>query len=179
MNRISVVGTSGSGKTTFAAELARILGHRHIELDVLHWAPNWVEKPDDEFLELVREATQGERWITDGNYSKTQPTVLSLVDTVIWLDYPFLTVWRRAIWRTFSRVFTREKIWHDNVETWRTAFSRYGIPAWVVRSYGKNKRKYSGMIERGYPEGVYWVRLRSPKATETFLQRLRDRSSDA
>ncbi len=38
--RIVVVGTTGSGKTTLAAQLALIAGCPHIELDALHWEPN-------------------------------------------------------------------------------------------------------------------------------------------
>jgi len=41
MNRISVIGTSGSGKTTFANKLAGILRIPHVELDALYWEANW------------------------------------------------------------------------------------------------------------------------------------------
>jgi adenylate kinase family enzyme len=46
--RILVVGSSCSGKTTFARALAGILGRPHIELDALHWGPNWCYAPDFE-----------------------------------------------------------------------------------------------------------------------------------
>jgi len=36
MQRISVVGTSGSGKTTVARRIAEALGFPHVELDALH-----------------------------------------------------------------------------------------------------------------------------------------------
>ncbi|TME62901.1 MAG: AAA family ATPase, partial [Chloroflexi bacterium] len=47
--RISVVGTTGSGKTTFARELARRLGVPHVELDALAWGPNWTLVPVEVF----------------------------------------------------------------------------------------------------------------------------------
>jgi adenylate kinase family enzyme len=39
--RLVVVGTSGSGKTTMAAHLARALGVVHVELDALQHGPDW------------------------------------------------------------------------------------------------------------------------------------------
>ncbi len=42
LKRVSVVGTSCSGKTTFAKNLARLLNIEHIELDAIHWLPDWV-----------------------------------------------------------------------------------------------------------------------------------------
>src|SRR5436305_799712 len=43
--RLVVVGTSGSGKTTLAREIARRRALPHVELDALHWGPNWTEPP--------------------------------------------------------------------------------------------------------------------------------------
>src|SRR5262245_15322132 len=73
--RISVVGTSGSGKTTFANKLAGILRIPHVELDALHWESDWVEAPRDVFRSRVREAVQADRWVVDGNYSKGRLTI--------------------------------------------------------------------------------------------------------
>lgn len=47
--RIAVVGASGSGKTTFARRLAERLGIPHIELDAIHWGPDWTPARDDDF----------------------------------------------------------------------------------------------------------------------------------
>ena len=53
--RIAVVGTSGSGKTTLAHRLAQQLGIPHVELDALHWDPNWTPAPPDTFRERTEE----------------------------------------------------------------------------------------------------------------------------
>jgi DNA helicase HerA-like ATPase len=90
--RINVVGTTGSGKTTVAKAIAERLGFEHIELDGLFWKPDWGETPDDEFLPRVDEATRGERWVLDGNYSRTRPIVWPRADTIVWRrrNYPEL-----------------------------------------------------------------------------------------
>jgi len=69
--RIVVVGTSGAGKTTLAKNIAAALAIPHIELDALHWDPDWrglsVTDPD-EFIRRVAAATAGDAWVVDGNY---------------------------------------------------------------------------------------------------------------
>jgi adenylate kinase family enzyme len=71
MNRISVIGTSGSGKTAFADKLAWILHIPHVELDALHWEADWIPAHKENFRSRVREVVEAERWVVDGNYSKS------------------------------------------------------------------------------------------------------------
>jgi len=56
MRRVVVLGSSGSGKTTLARELARRLNVRHVELDAIHWKPNWTSTPREKLIEEVRAA---------------------------------------------------------------------------------------------------------------------------
>ncbi|MEW5719873.1 MAG: AAA family ATPase, partial [Chloroflexota bacterium] len=70
--RVAVVGTTGSGKTTLARELAHRLGYPHVELDALHWEPNWGEAPRDVFRARVDAALRGDCWVIDGNYGKAR-----------------------------------------------------------------------------------------------------------
>ena len=60
MNRISVIGTSGSGKTTFANKLAEILRIPHVELDALYWEADWEPAPIEVFRWLTRQASAGD-----------------------------------------------------------------------------------------------------------------------
>ena len=54
MKRVNVKGISGSGKSTFALELARRLGLPFVELDALHHGPNWSEPTDEVFRARVK-----------------------------------------------------------------------------------------------------------------------------
>src|SRR4051812_30666730 len=72
--RYIVVGTSGSGKSTFARALGSTLHSPYVELDNLHWGPNWTPRSRGEFEQAVREATSGNGWVVDGNYSAVQHT---------------------------------------------------------------------------------------------------------
>ncbi|HMQ81214.1 MAG TPA: AAA family ATPase [Ignavibacteria bacterium] len=68
--KILVVGANGSGKTTFANRLSKILNITHYELDNIFWKPDWKESENEEFRAKVDEVTQTESWIIDGNYSR-------------------------------------------------------------------------------------------------------------
>jgi adenylate kinase family enzyme len=68
VTRIAITGPAGSGKTTLAAELARTLGIRHVEIDALHHGPNWESCGPDVLRERVTAATEGDDWVTDSTY---------------------------------------------------------------------------------------------------------------
>lgn len=55
MQRIRVVGTSGSGKTHLARQLAAILDLPHLELDALQHLPGWQPAPLDLFHSRLQE----------------------------------------------------------------------------------------------------------------------------
>jgi len=84
--RVAVIGTTGSGKTTLARHIAKRRGIPHIELDALHWEANWTETPLTVFRARVSEAVAPPAWITDGNYSKVRDIVWGRADTIIWLS---------------------------------------------------------------------------------------------
>ena len=64
--KIAVIGPSGSGKTTVARQLAEQHGLPHVELDALHWGPNWTECAADEFRARVKRALSEVGWVVDG-----------------------------------------------------------------------------------------------------------------
>jgi hypothetical protein len=65
MQRVSVAGNSGAGKTTIAAELARLIGAPHLELDsvfhVFH-QPGWVPLPVPECRARVAQSIIAWAW---------------------------------------------------------------------------------------------------------------------
>ena len=133
--RIVVVGTTGSGKTTLASDLAQRLEVPHVDLDALHWEPGWTEAPTDLFRERVTRALSGEAWVTDGYYSAVRDIVWSRADTIVWLDYSLPTILYRLARRTFRRAFTREELWSGNKERVLTQFlSRDSIFLWALKT---------------------------------------------
>ncbi len=168
--RVVVVGTSGSGKTTFARALAKRLAAPHVELDALHWLPGWTARDPSAFRTMVDDASSGARWVIDGNYSLTQDMLWSRASAIVWLDYAFaLTLWR-SLKRTLSRVITGETVCGDNRETWRIAFfSRRSILLWVTRTFPERRRRYGALFaQNAYPDAAK-IHLKRPAQASSFL----------
>jgi adenylate kinase family enzyme len=90
MQRILVMGSSGSGKSTFAQRLSDITGIPVVSLDALYWKPGWTPSHPIEFDTRATEAARQPRWIMDGNYTSSGAGELrrSMADAVFWFDLP-------------------------------------------------------------------------------------------
>lgn len=179
MKRVSVIGTTGSGKTTFARTLAQRIGGAHIELDSLHWEPNWTEAPLEVLRARVEAATQTGCWVVDGNYSKVRDIIWRRADTVVWLDLPFRIVLWRLTRRTFGRAFHREELWNGNRENlWTHFFTRDSLFLWVLQTYWRHKRDYPELFARPEHAHLQIVRLRSGADAAKWLNKIPSTSSD-
>ena len=173
MRRVSVVGTSGAGKSTFASSLALVLGAAFLELDAEHHQAGWTPLPAAEFRALVGAAAAGERWVIDGNYGTVQDLVWARADTVVWLDLPRRTVMRRVIWRSLRRAAGRTELWNGNRERWQNFFSldkEESVIAWAWQTHASNRARYEAAMADPLHSHLRFVRLRSPAAVRRFLR---------
>lgn len=120
------------------------LGLKRIELDAINWLPDWQELDYDKFREIVTRETEGKAWIVDGNYgSRIGRLVLNRADTVIWLNLPFLTVYKRLFPRIYNRVVLGQELWNGNRESlWITLFDKDSLLYWIPRRYWHSQRRY-------------------------------------
>jgi adenylate kinase family enzyme len=173
--RINVVGTSGSGKLTFARTLAAALELPYHEMDALHWKPNWQEASPEELVARVQEVTSGPKWVLDANYSRTTPQKWKHVQLVVWLDTSFVRTVARVTTRTIQRSITRQELWPGtgNRETLSKAFfSRDSVIWWSITTHGKNRRQYAAMMASPEYEHIRFLRLGSPEAVAACLGKL-------
>ena len=173
LSRVIVIGTSGSGKTTFANRLAGILQTSHIELDTLFWNPEWTPKEMAEFRHLVEQAIAQERWVIDGNYRHARDMVWPRATAVIWLNFPFLIVLWRIFKRTVTRVVRRKELYANNRETFRKAFlSKESILWWVITTYARRRREFSALRSGKAFPNLAWLEFRRPRQADAFLYSL-------
>ena len=173
LSKVSVVGCSCSGKTTFSRRLATALGQPRIELDALYWKANWEPRTEAAFRENVARAIESPGWVVDGNYrTRLGGLVQREATVVVWLDYCFPRVFLRALRRTFRRVFTGERVYAGNTESFARAFlSRDSILWWVIISWRKNRSQLEELQRRAAGSGPVFFVFRSPSEAETWLAR--------
>jgi adenylate kinase family enzyme len=173
VRRVSVVGCSGSGKSTVGRRLARDLSVPYIELDSIFHQPGWVPLPRDEFRRRVAELTAADGWVIDGNYSSSvQSLVWDRADTVVWLDLPRRTVMRQVIWRTLRRVAFRAELWNGNRERWANLLTwapEDSVISWSWHHHPVYRSRYSAAAASPPQPGLAFVRLRSHRAIRRFL----------
>lgn len=161
--RIVVVGTSGAGKSTLGGELAAHLGYPWIELDAVHWGPNWTAPATDVFRERVQAALAGDCWVASGNYGSARDIIWSRADTLIWLDLPMRVLLPRLIRRTVRRVWSGEELWTGNQERLRDVFARDNVILYAVQTYRQRRRTYEQLAASGEYGHLHIVRLRTPR----------------
>jgi adenylate kinase family enzyme len=99
MERVLVLGSSGSGKSTFAQQLGAKLGIEVIHLDSYYWQPNWIEAPQSKWETTLLKLLEKKRWVMDGNYPASLPLRLEYTDTVVFLNMGRLV----CLWRCVGR----------------------------------------------------------------------------
>jgi len=175
MRRVSVVGTTGSGKSTFAASLAERLGAPHVELDSIYHQPNWTPLSEDQFRQRITDVVKGDTWVADGNYSAVRDLVWGAADTVVVLAYTRSLVMRRVVARTFGRMWRRQELWNGNRERWTNLISinpEKNIILWSWHTYDKNHERYREALSDPQWAHLKFYRFVHPGEAADFLTKL-------
>ncbi|NOH04131.1 MAG: hypothetical protein HND47_20240 [Chloroflexi bacterium] len=173
--RVVVIGTTSSGKSTLAKGIADKLGLDFIELDALHWEPNWREAPLEVFRERVRSATSSNVWVVAGNYHVVRDLVWPQAQAVIWLDYPFPVVFWRLLKRTVYRSVTKEKLFAGNVESFSMhlkLWSEDSLFHWLFKTYWRRKRETPLLLARPEHLHLALIHFSHPREAEAWMNEL-------
>lgn len=179
--RVVVIGVTSSGKSTLAERLARYFDLDYIELDALHWEPNWQSAPLDVFRQRVEKATQSEKWIVAGNYHTVRDLIWPNAEAMIWLDYSLGRVFWQLTRRTFRRWWTQELLWGTNHEPLGKHFklwSNESLFHWLFKTYWRRKREYPMLLSQPEYCHLNLIRFKNPRETEEWLKILATRSAE-
>ncbi len=99
--KILIIGSPGSGKSTFAKELSKKTGIKLYHIDKLHWYGNWEHVSKEELHIKIEKIVKKDSWIIDGNYSSSLEIRVKNADTIIYFDYPTYLCLFRLIKRYF------------------------------------------------------------------------------
>ena len=165
MKKVIVIGCCGSGKSTFSRHLHACTRIPLFHLDQLNWNADKTTIEKTVFLKRVREVTQKDTWIIDGNYGSSMEMRMQACDTVFFLDYP-VDICIQGIYDRVGKVRTDMPWVEDEVDEDLIKF---------VKNYEKEDRpevlnllsKYKGKDIR-----IFHTRKEASAYLESLKQRL-------
>lgn len=164
MKRILVIGSGGSGKSTFAMKLGQILNLEVIHLDKFYWRAGWVEPSKEEWSQTVMELINRESWIIDGNYGGTLELRMQRCDTIIFLDLSRLL----CVWRIFKRNLRYRRGGRPDMAEGCIEKLDLEFVSWVWNYSRRSRPKVLELIRAHAPDKrVIW--LRSKAEVQQFL----------
>jgi adenylate kinase family enzyme len=139
--RILIYGVTGSGKTTFAAQLSQDTGIPWQEVDALMWNPGWEFVPLEQQRERMSEICARDEWILDAGYAKWMDIVLPNVDLILCLDYSRGRTFWQLLKRTIARCMDKKEVCNGNIETFKGMFSKDSILLWHFKSFDRKRER--------------------------------------
>lgn len=174
--RLSIVGQSGSGKTTFARCISERLSLPCLELDGLYHQTDWSTLSAESFrTKTYSFVTAHSSWVVDGNYGLVRPLVWSKATHVIWLDMPRAVFMKRLVLRSLKRITLREELWNGNRESLRNVLSRHVdenvlLHAW--KTYARNQASFEQAFFDEQWHHIRFIRLRNDREVDKCLESL-------
>lgn len=86
--KVIVIGSPGSGKSTFSRKLRDVTGLPLYYLDMLWHKPDKTTISKQEFDTKLKDILMRDKWIIDGNYNRTIEMRLKYCDAVFLMDFP-------------------------------------------------------------------------------------------
>ncbi len=162
MNRIAIIGISGSGKSTVSKLVENKTGLPLYHMDQLFWKGNWEAIPEEEYLIKHEELIKKDTWIIEGYVDGLMAERLKRADLIIYLDYSGLL----CSWRVIRRWFKHRK--ESRPELDKDALERFSLDFLKVVFKRKEREPIEEALKGISQEHV--VRVYSPKELKKIFR---------
>lgn len=109
--RVIILGSPGSGKSTFAQKIAPHISLPVYGMDDLNWQPYWAPTEPELFYAKLVKLLHNKEWLIEGSYPQYLDIRLARAQFVIYLD----TSTSICLWRAFKRSFFRLLGYNDDL----------------------------------------------------------------
>lgn len=160
MKKVIVIGSAGSGKSTFSRRLSAAVGLPLHHLDLIWHRSDKTTIPREEFDAVVGKIASGEEWIIDGNYRRTLETRMKVCDTVFLFDIPV----EDCLEGVRSRIGKKR----EDMPWIETEFDE-DFRQWIINFPKNNLPMIYSLIEK-YRDGRNIVIFRSRKEADEYIK---------
>jgi len=158
--KFALIGLPGSGKSTFASKLGKILDIPVHHLDRHMFEPDGKKKDKQEFIEIQQAMLNEEAWVVEGCSFSTFEMRFAKADVLIYFQFPRLICFLRL----FKRLFNYKKDFGGlRSVTWEIL--RY---TW---NFDKDKRARIDELRQKYPQTEFLM-FRNQKDADFYLKLL-------
>ena len=169
--KISIIGASGSGKTSLGKALSNKFGYPMLDVDDIYWLPGWIKAEDSIIREKLKRHLSQEEWIVTGNATTlSRELIWPNIDVLVWLDFPLRTL----LWRGFKRgihclIFSKE-ICNGNFETLERFLGKKSILLWIYSTFNRRKQEYEKIfLTKPYP--CKYIRIKTNKDLYELMEK--------
>jgi adenylate kinase family enzyme len=159
--RIAIIGLPGSGKSTFASKLGRILNIPVHHLDRHMFEPDGKKRDKQEFIEVQKAMLNEEAWVVEGCSFSTLEMRFAKADVLIYFHFSCSLCFLRL----FKRVFN-----------YKQEFGGLRAVTWEILKYtwnfDKEKRKKIEKLRKKYPH-VCFRTFHSQKEADKFIEEIK------
>jgi len=164
LNKIAILGITGSGKSTVSRRIAEKTGLPLFHMDALFWKSGWTEVPEAEYRKAQEEILKNNpRWIIEGWVNPHLMERIVQADLIIYLDY----VGWRAAWRYLVRAIKYRKVARPELPP--DCFDTFKLHRFLISLFRGERSEIEEALRMVNAEPKV-VRLKSPRKMEQYLK---------
>ncbi len=116
--KIHIVGIYGTGKSTLAKDISKILKYKVYDLDEIKYKRKYDEvRAVKERLKMIKDISKRNNWITEGAWLDYALPLYKKADLVIFLQIPKIIIYKRILIRYIKRKLSSKKYHGNNFKT--------------------------------------------------------------